>query len=161
MNSKKKGFTLLELMVVMMVVGILTAIALPSYQAYVRKSMENSAQQEIQKIVKDLEHQKSRQFNYLGYALSSDPLYLPSGATATTAKYKIEVMDGDSSDASPIKLNASPAPLGRNWVIRALSADDRMYSYLINSKGTSCKNKTYANVLFTTCGTGSEAWKLP
>lgn len=158
MNSKKKGFTLLELMVVMMVVGILTAIALPSYQAYVRKSMENSAQQEIQKIVKDLEHQKSRQFNYLGYALSSDPLYLPYGATATTAKYKIEVMDGDDPTK---KLNATTPPLGRNWVIRALSADDRMYSYLINSKGTSCKNKTYANVLFTTCGTGSEAWKLP
>ena len=160
MIIKMRGFTLVELMVVVMVVAVVAAIALPNYQAYVRKSMENSAQQEIQKIMRDLEHQKSRQFNYLGYVLSPDPLYLPSGATATTAKYKIEVMDGDSSDASPIKLNASPAPLGRNWVIRALSADDRMYSYLINSKGTSCKNKTYANVLLTTCGIGSEAWKL-
>ncbi|WP_395000615.1 type IV pilin protein, partial [Acinetobacter sp.] len=73
-----KGFTLVELMVVVMVVAVVAAIALPNYQAYVRKSMENSAQQEIQKIMRDLEHQKSRQFNYLGYVLSPDPLYLPS-----------------------------------------------------------------------------------
>lgn len=161
MMSEKKGFTLLEMMIVVMIVGIIAAVAFPSYQVFVRKSQENNAQQEIQKIVKDLEHQKSRQFSYLGFALSPDPLYLPYGATSTTAKYKIEVMDGDSSDTSPIKLNATTAPLGKNWVIRALSTDGKIYSYLINSNGMSCKNKTYANVTFATCGTGSEAWKLP
>jgi type IV pilus assembly protein PilE len=158
MMSEKKGFTLLEMMIVVMIVGIIAAVAFPSYQVFVRKSQENNAQQEIQKIVKDLEHQKSRQFSYLGFALSPDPLYLPYGATSTTAKYKIEVMDGDTPT---VKLNATTAPLGKNWVIRALSTDGKIYSYLVNSNGTSCKNKTYANVTFATCGTGSEAWKLP
>lgn len=158
MMSEKKGFTLLEMMIVVMIVGIVAAIALPSYQVFVRKSQESNVQQEIQKIVKDLEHQKSRQFNYLGYVLSPDPLYLPYGATATTAKYKIEVMDGDDPTK---KLNATTPPLGRNWVIRALATDGKLYSYLINSSGASCKNKTYANVTFTACGTGEETWKLP
>lgn len=49
MIIKMKGFTLVELMVVVMVVAVVAAIALPNYQAYVRKSMENSAQQEIRK----------------------------------------------------------------------------------------------------------------
>ena len=49
MIIKMKGFTLVEMMVVVMVVAIMAAIALPSYQSYVRKSEENSAQQEIQK----------------------------------------------------------------------------------------------------------------
>ena len=154
MIIKMKGFTLVEMMVVVMVVAIMAAIVLPSYQSYVRKSEENSAQQEIQKIMRDLEHQKSRQFNYLGYALPADPLYLPLGATATTAKYTIEVKDG-----SGVALSATGA-MGKDWIIRALSSDGRRYSFLIDSKGLSCKNKTAANISFTTCGTGGEAWKL-
>jgi type IV pilus assembly protein PilE len=159
MKKMNKGFTLIELMVVVMIVGMIAVIALPSYQAYVRKSFESSAQQEIQKIIRDLEHQKSRQFNYLGYALASDPLYLPVGSSSLNAKYTLEVMDGDDTSK---KLNATTSPpTGKNWVIRAKSSDDQLYSYLINSKGTSCKNKTAANVLFTSCGTtGSEAWKF-
>lgn len=157
MIIRMKGFTLVEMMVVVMVVTIMAAIALPSYQSYVRKSEENSAQQEIQKIMRDLEHQKSRQFNYLGYSLPADPYYLPFGATVTTAKYTIDVRDGDDSTK---KLNATAAPTGKNWVIQAKSSDGHRYSFLIDSKGLGCKNKTAANVTFTTCGTGGEAWKL-
>ena len=157
MIIKMKGFTLVEMMVVVMVVAIMAAIALPTYQNYVRKAEENTAQQEIQKIIRDLEYQKSRQFNYLGYALPADPFYLPLGATSTTAKYTIDVRDGDDSTK---KLNATAAPTGKNWVIQAKSSDGHRYSFLIDSKGLGCKNKTAANVTFTTCGTGGEAWKL-
>ncbi|MDK1684486.1 type IV pilin protein [Acinetobacter terrestris] len=158
MKKMNKGFTLIELMVVVMIVGMIAVIALPSYQAYVRKSFESSAQQEIQKIIRDLEHQKSRQFNYLGYALASDPLYLPVGSSSLNAKYTLEVMDGDDTSK---KLNATTSPpTGKNWVIRAKSSDNLMYSYLINSKGTNCKNKTANNVSFTSCGVGVEAWTL-
>lgn len=46
MGSKRNhGFTLLEIMIVVAIVGILAAIVLPSYQEQVRKSNRSAAQQ--------------------------------------------------------------------------------------------------------------------
>ena len=47
MNTAQKGFTLIELMIVIAIIGILAAIAIPQYQNYIAKSQVSRVMSEV------------------------------------------------------------------------------------------------------------------
>lgn len=47
---KNQGFTLIELMIVVVVIGVLAAIAYPSYQQYVIRANRSAAQSQMMEI---------------------------------------------------------------------------------------------------------------
>jgi type IV pilus assembly protein PilE len=61
---KKNGFSLVELMVAVGIVGILTAIAIPSYSAYVKKANRTDATRSLSVTAQALERCYSQNFTY-------------------------------------------------------------------------------------------------
>lgn len=68
-RKTEHGFSLIELMIAVAVVGILAAIAYPSYQDYVRKSRRSAAQSVLLEVA-----QKEQQIflDIRGYAAAAD-----------------------------------------------------------------------------------------
>ena len=125
-----KGFTLIELMLAIMVIAILAAIALPSYQHYARKNNEKITEQKLQEIALKLEEEKSTNFSYKGFSLSEEDKVTPKGKTGTDAKYNIAV---DKS-------------VFQKWLLTACVNKDlkdaaRYDHFALNSEGVSCQWK--------------------
>lgn len=141
---KHKGFTLIELMVVVVVVSVLAAFAIPSYQSHVRTVNEGRAIQALQSTSLTLERYKLRNFSYRGFNLTPD---MPQGYTLTITDQSGKLLNG--SDTT-----------GADWSVVAqnTTADSKQASFLMTSNGTRCKNTAFSNISKTDCGTGAETW---
>lgn len=80
------GFTLIELMIAIVIVGILASIALPSYQEHVRNTRRTDARDALLNAAQVMERQYTSTNAYSGGTISKDVSFpSPSGYYSVTA----------------------------------------------------------------------------
>lgn len=114
MRTKETGFTLIELMIVVAIIGILSAVAIPLYQGNVMKSQINHAVGELASYKTLFEAQLSESGpitnEYLGYS--------PSDLTTGNAFTNIALVNPDGSGHLEVTLGGNVHPNLSGVVLR-------------------------------------------
>lgn len=99
-KNKNQGFTLMELMIAVAILGILTSIAIPSYTKYVREAKRTEAKTEMLKIA---QLQESYYVQNLSYALAMNGTgglgFSGIRVNTESGLYKVQVWGLDSLNA--------------------------------------------------------------
>jgi len=130
MSSRKRsyGFTLVELMIVVVVIGILSAVAYPNYVDSVRKSRRNDGQSALMDAAQRLEVFYSRQASYTTSLTAPNP---DISSTSTEGYYTISIL------AATV-----PCPVIRCYVLNAVPRafrgqnNDDVQGFRLHSNGT-------------------------
>jgi type IV pilus assembly protein PilE len=100
-----QGFTLIELVIVTVVLGILAAIAIPSYTAYIQRASRSEARGQLLMATQWMERYRTQTGSYTGAAL---PATLKKSPSVGTTKYTIDFDAVEVLTATTFKLTATP-----------------------------------------------------
>lgn len=92
---KQSGFTLIEVMIVVVIIGILASIAYPSYQEYVRRANRAEGQAFLQDLAARQERYFAQNNSYI--VAVSDIAKLGGKTSSETGKYNLSAVTNTNS----------------------------------------------------------------
>jgi type IV pilus assembly protein PilE len=102
-NTAPRGFTLIEMMIVLVVISLLSAIAYPSYASQVAKGRRADAKQALVELAQRLERFYSERATFAGATLGgASGIY---GTTSTGGYYTLSIV---TQSASGYTIAATP-----------------------------------------------------
>jgi len=142
LSTQQQGFTLIELMIVVAIIGVLAAIAYPSYQQYVIKTKRTDMMSEMQNIASEIESRKLAQGSYSTISAGVKTDFAIEYPRQGTALYDVTI--------NPVTLTPPDNTLTAKWIITAIpKANAQMATdgnLSLNYQGIKCRS--------TNCGTG-------
>ena len=132
-RQAQRGFTLIELMIVVAIVGILSAIAYPSYQEYVRRGHRAEARAGLLQAAQWMERAATATGTYPKTAQ-----FPASLKTVPNDRYDISV----NSNGSTFTLTAAP---------KGAQASDKCGNYTLTNTGLRGANGATSGAIVTEC----------
>lgn len=184
-KNTQSGFTLIELMIIVMIVAILATIAIPSYREMMVRNTEAKTEAKVKQILLELDAWRANTLSFRGfkpkkvsvnqnnqteisysYDANNTTIFLPVGSNANNADYQIVIDNGAGSSLDQTKIDLTNVTAGNRWRIFATPLNNyagKANRYYINSTGMRCKSRsetfTASSAEKNNCtGTGVDVW---
>jgi len=128
---RNDGFTLVELMITVAIVGILAAIAIPSYLSYVRQANRTDATHALTVSAQALERCYSQNFTYAGC-----PTVSAGSTTSAQSYYTITVALTTNPQAYTITATPLKSPQLADSTCTSFTLNSIGQQHAVNSAGS-------------------------